>query len=671
MASTEKQSESCIYSSNAVNEYNSVLDETNIDSDAVRTLKGDISTDGTEELDNDIFMEKSFGVLREELMMAANTNNWQKGAFYFSIFIGMFVALMESAVVTVFASYATNDYKQHSLMSTVGIIRNVVSAASLPIYARASDTFGRLEVFVFSTVLRVIGLVVMSQATTINKYAGGIVLYGLGFTGARALWQFNLADASSLRYRFLTAAVLHLPNIIITWASGSIVSGLLHRYKWNFGIALWAFTFPLACIPYLALSFRMRWIASRTESWAHLRNEERKSYLGMNESTHKYEENIRNGNRNWSVKAKVFLIRTGYISKALFWKVDLVGCLFVVLICGLILVPLTLAGGVLTKWSRASTIAPLVIGFVTIPFFIVWERKLARFPLIPFPLLADRGIWAAFVIAILYTFVSGMPSTYAYPVLLVGMNATETVATRITQLEGFVTSLTIPIFGLVLAYYRRSKGFVILGVCVWFIAMGLFVHFRGDNDGIRGKYYRDGVAVGMCLMGFGVAFIARLVVVSAQACTNHEYTALIIAVFASLYSIGSAFSKCVTGAIWTQKMYSTIVQKMIQLDVDPELAKAAYQSPYTFIKTHDWGTPARVAVVLAYADIQRKMCITGLCLCVPTLIIAFCLRDHYLVSTQSLEQDTDRGFKGGNKSQILYKNDDDVILKYVRKCFRK
>ena len=66
MASTEKQSESCIYSSNAVNEYNSVLDETNIDSDAVRTLKGDISTDGTEELDNDIFMEKSFGVLREE-----------------------------------------------------------------------------------------------------------------------------------------------------------------------------------------------------------------------------------------------------------------------------------------------------------------------------------------------------------------------------------------------------------------------------------------------------------------------------------------------------------------------------------------------------------------------------------------------------------------------------
>lgn len=664
MYSLEKQ-KSGIHSSDAEND--SVIDESKVDSDAVGTFK-DLSTHETH---NGLIVEKSFGVLREELMMAANTNYWQRGAFYFSIFIGMFVALMESAVVNVFASYATNDYKQHSLMSTVGIIRNVVSAASLPIYARASDTFGRLELFVFSTVLRVVGLVVMSQATTIHKYAGGIVLYGLGFAGARALWQFNLADASSLRYRFLTLAVLHLPNIIITWASGSIVSQLLNRYEWSFGIALWAFTFPLACVPYLALSIRMRWIASRTEAWAHLKQEERRSYLGMNESTKLHEEAIRTGNHNWSAKIKIFLIRTGYISKALFWKVDLVGCLFIVLICGLILVPLTLAGGVLNKWSRASTIAPLIVGFVMIPFFILWERKLARFPLIPFSLLADRGIWAAFVIAILYTFVSGMPSTYAYPVLLVGMNATPTVATRIPQLEGFVTSLTVPVFGVILAYYRRSKGFIIMGVSVWFIAMGLFVHFRGDNDGLRGKYYRDGVAAGMCLMGFGVAFIARLVVVSAQACTSHEYTALIIAVFASLYSIGSALSKCVTGAIWTQRMYSTIAEKMVQLDVDPKLAKLAYAAPYTFIKSHPWGSPARVAVVLAYADIQKKMCITGLCLCVPTLVVAFCLRDHYLVSTQSLDEAVNPDFKEGHKGQILYKNDDDVILKYVKRCFRR
>lgn len=648
----------------------SFIDESKIESDAIRTSKGDYSTDGSESY-NDLFMEKSFGVLKEELMMAANTTYWLKGIFFFTIFIGMFVTLLETAVVSVFSSYATNDYKQHSLMSTVGIIRNVVAAASLPLYARASDTFGRLEIFMFSTVMRVVGLVVMSQATTIQKYAGGIVLYGLGFSGVRILWQFNLADASSLRYRFLTLAVLHLPNIIITWASGDIVNGLLNRYKWNFGIALWAFTFPLACLPYFAMNIRMRWIASRTEEWAQLKHEERKSYLGMNESTEKHEEDIRNGNSYWSAKMRIFFIRAGYISKALFWKTDLIGCLFIVLICGLILVPLTLAGGVQTKWTRASTIAPLVVGFVMIPFFILWERKFARFPLIPFALLTDRGIWAAFVIAVFYTFVGGMPSTYAYPVLLVGMNATPTVATRIPQLDGFVTSLTIPIFGVVLAYVRRSKGFIIMGISFWFIAMGLFVHFRGDNDGLRGKYYRDGVAAGMCVMGFGVAFISRLVVVSAQACTSHEYTALIIAVFAALYQIGSALSKCVTGAIWTQRMYSTIVEKMVQLNVDPELAKPAYQAPYTFIKSYPWGSPARVAVVLAYADLQRKLCITGLCLCVPTLIVAFCLRDHYLVSTQSLEETVEPDTKGGHKTQILYKNDEDVILKYVKKCFRR
>ena len=118
-------------------------------------------------------------------------------------------------------------------------------------------------------------------------------------------------------------------------------------------------------------------------------------------------------------------------------------------------------------------------------------------------------------------------------------------------------------------------------------------------------------------------------------------------------------------------MYSTIVEKMVQLNVDPELAKPAYQAPYTFIKSYPWGSPARVAVVLAYADLQRKLCITGLCLCVPTLIVAFCLRDHYLVSTQSLEETVEPDTKGGHKTQILYKNDEDVILKYVKKCFRR
>ena len=76
-------------------------------------------------------------------------------------------------------------------------------------------------------------------------------------------------------------------------------------------------------------------------------------------------------------------------------------------------------------------------------------------------------------------------------------------------------------------------------------------------------------------------------------------------------------------------------------------------------------------MVLAYADLQRKLCITGLCLCVPTLIVAFCLRDHYLVSTQSLEETVEPDTKGGHKTQILYKNDEDVILKYVKKCFRR
>ncbi|KAF3987971.1 hypothetical protein FT663_03500 [Candidozyma haemuli var. vulneris] len=621
---------------------------------------------------------KSFGIRKSELVMAQLQSWWLKGAFFFTIFICSYISLLENSIVRVFDGYATNDYKQHSLMSTIGVIRSVVAASSLPFYARLSDNFGRFELFLVAMMFRIVGRVIQSQAVDVQKYAAGTVFFSFGNSGMRILWQINLSDASTLKWRLMAMSIIFMQSIITTWSSGEIVSLVLGNEDWKWGIGMWAFITPLVCLPYMLIFLYLIIKASRTEAWHLINREKQQSFLEGNKSAKRYQEEIDTATSFGGRAAGHIKLQSARLVRNLyeiFWKVDFIGCLLLATILGLILVPLTLAGGTHSKWQQADTIVPLVIGFCSIPLFVFWETKVTKRPMLPFKVMTDRGVWAGFLVAIFNSVVMAMPNSYSYPVLLVGMNASETVATRTGQLNGFVEGIAVPIVGFVLSRVRRTKPFILFGSCVLFVAMGLFVHFRGSNDGYRAKYFRDGVAVGMCLLGFSNTFFARVTTVSVQSCTNHEYMATVIAVFAACYHIGGGIGSSISGAIWTQQMFGMIRHHMEDLGVDPSLAKLAYQSPYNFIKNHEWGTEPRRAVSLAYAELQKRLCITGLCLCVPLLVWVFCLRDNKLADSQNLDDEallmSEGAEKAGEvkKSQVVFKEDDDIILNFIKKSF--
>lgn len=87
---------------------------------------------------------KSFGVRQTEMEIEQVQGILFKVIFYFTVFICFYIKNVAATVMNVFVSYATNSYKQHSLMSTVGVIRGVAATASLPFFARLADTYGRL-----------------------------------------------------------------------------------------------------------------------------------------------------------------------------------------------------------------------------------------------------------------------------------------------------------------------------------------------------------------------------------------------------------------------------------------------------------------------------------------------------------------------------------------------
>lgn len=104
-------------------------------------------------------------VIRKTEILAAQYDSWYyRVILLFSAFICGFGYGLDSNIRYIYTGYATSSYAQHSLLSTVAIINNLLSAASQIFYARLSDVFGRLSLFIVSMVFYVIGTIIQSQA---------------------------------------------------------------------------------------------------------------------------------------------------------------------------------------------------------------------------------------------------------------------------------------------------------------------------------------------------------------------------------------------------------------------------------------------------------------------------------------------------------------------------
>ena len=194
----------------------------------------------------------------------------------------------------------------------------MISAAAQPCYARLSDRFGRLELCLFAIVFYSMGTVMQSQAYDVNRFAGGSVIYQIGYTGIIILLQIILADFSNLNWRLLCSFIPAMPLIITTWIGGDIVASVLTHYSWSWGIGMWAFIFPLSAVPLLGCFIHMHIKARKTPEWQAMMNEF-KSQRQYPKTSFAY----------W---------RTLAID--LFWNLDVIGLLHVVIIFGIYFSPI-------------------------------------------------------------------------------------------------------------------------------------------------------------------------------------------------------------------------------------------------------------------------------------------------------------------------------------------
>ncbi|KAK4919106.1 ferrioxamine B transporter, partial [Elasticomyces elasticus] len=412
------------------------------------------------------------------------------------LFIGVFLIAyaygLDGQTRYTYQSYATSSYALHSLLATINVLRAIIAAVGQPTAAKIADVFGRFELVCVSVFFYVLGTIVEACASGVQSFAAGAILYQVGYTCVVLLVEVNIADITSMRSRVFFSYIPATPFIINTWISGNVTASVLGTTTWRWGVGMWCIIYPVCALPLLITLWYTGHKAKRSGA------------------LDKYSTPFR-------------LLGPSKLAIELFWALDIVGIILMIAVFALILAPLTIAGGVTEQWRTAHIIAPLVIGFCCIPLFALWELKGARHPLIPFHLLRDRGVWAALGIACFLNFAWYLQGDYLYTVLVVAFYFSITTATRVSSFYSFFSVVGGVLISLVIFKVRRLKYFIVTGTCLFMVAFGLLIYYRGGSSGSS----RSGVIGAQVLLGLAGGLFPYPAQASIQAATKHEHVAVV------------------------------------------------------------------------------------------------------------------------------------------------
>ncbi|KAI4669817.1 ferrioxamine B transporter [Alternaria arbusti] len=222
-----------------------------------------------------------------------------------------------------------------------------------------------------------------------------------------------------------------------------------------------------------------------------------------------------------------------------------------------------------------------------------------------------------------------MQGDFLYTVLVVAFDESVKSATRISSLYSFSSVITGLILGGVVFKVRRLKPFIVAGTCLFVVAFGLLIYYRGGS----GDSLHSGIIGAQICLGIAGGMFPYPAQASIQAATKHEHVAIVTGIYLATYNIGSALGNTVSGAMWQQIIPNELARRI----GDPSLAAVAYGDPFAFATLYPVQTPERIAVIQAYRHVQKLLCITGICLAVLLVAFSLVIRNPELGKDQSLK----------------------------------
>ncbi|KAB8291531.1 hypothetical protein EYC80_006333 [Monilinia laxa] len=515
---------------------------------------------------------------------------WSLVIAYIGIFLIAFTTSLEGQVVASLGVFATSSFNNHSLISTVLVVQNVVNAVIKAPMAKYADVFGRLEAFFsISILLAVLGGVTMATSSNVQTFAAAQIFYAVGSTSLQILQQIFVADTTDLSNRALFSTLPQVPFMVTVWVGAPIADKILKTTTWRWGYGLWCIILPAVFLP-LALSLFL--------------NNRKAKRAGLTAASP--------------------LKGLGPISivKTLWNDLDIGGMILLSAAFALILIPLTIASKASNGWSSPIIIIMMVLGVVCLATFPVWESitKVAPHPLIPLDLLKSRTFCAACGIGFFYFmafFLSVQPYFYSY--LLVVQDLSIPAAGHVTQVFSFTATISAVAVSFLIKYTKYYKPYIVAGALIYLMGIGLMYYYRQENSYIA-QIIGTQIAVGI---GGGMLNVPAQLAVQASI-PSHQNVAVATAVYMTCVEMGGAVGSAIAGVLWGHDIPKKLAEYSTTLD-----SEAVYNSINNAL-AYPMGTPERIAINRAYQETMHKLLVVALCVSVPVVFLSLMIKNAKL-----------------------------------------
>lgn len=447
----------------------------------------------------------------------------------------------------------------------------------------------------------------------------GICFTSVGKSGLDLLSDIIVGDLTPLQWRGFFGAALSIPFVITVPVNGFIAEAFVDNWRW--GLGMFAILVPVLLVPAI---FTLYSIQRRGEK------------LGM--VTMAASRRLRNGavgDSEESVTSKGFGFWIKLLLEGLI-DIDIAGLIILGTSFSLILLPFTLAQDADGGWSNGRIIAMLVIGFLLLIAFVLFEIYLAPKPLMTKRILRNRTFLASATIFTFNQMASSVRNTYFSSYIYIIKEWSTYQWTIFLGITTMGLSIMGPIVGLIQRSTHRYKSMMVFGAVARLIAYGLLVQSNGSMVQDTARLVIAQLL--FCLGSFNVVGVR----VGSQASVPHEDMASIIALLTLWSTLGSSVGSAVSSAIWTSEMLDRMYMEMP--GVDEKTVLKLYGSIKKLRTSYAFDDPVRQGAIRAYAHVNGHIAITALLLAAVPLIATFFMPDFYLGRQQNAF--TNRGLDG-------------------------
>ncbi|KAF8060651.1 drug:h+ antiporter [Lyophyllum atratum] len=529
---------------------------------------------------------------------------YSKWALFISLGLAAYIYSLDGTTTYTYLSYATSEFEDHSLISPIQVAQGIIIAVGKPIVAKIADVKSRGFAYIVVLLFYVVGYIIIASAKNVQTVAGGIILYAVGYTGLQLLTQIIIADITTLQWRGFVSSMISLPFVINVFVGANISAAVINGAGWRWGYGMFAILIPVSLLPLIA-----------TLLWAE--NKARKLGKVLDSKEH-----------DASAPQEPFLKRLLHTADQL----DVPGLLLIGTSVALILLPLTLSKAAKGGWNNASMIAMLVVGCVLIPVFVLYDFKVAKYPVVARRFVFNRSVVIASVIGALDFVSFYITFTYLYSFIIVVKPWSTVNTIYFTSTQTVALTVSGIAAGLGMRFLHRYKPLLIIGLGIRLIGVGLMIHSRGANGSDAELVWTQ------LLQGIGGGFAAVASQVGAQASVPHADVAMVTAVVLLITEIGGSIGSAIAGAIWTNLMPGRLATHLPSVS---EEDRALLFGSIVEAMKYERGTPIREGVISAYDDVMKIMTIVATVIAVFPFLLAFLMPHWHLGDEQNAVENVD------------------------------